>query len=120
MEQLIFTAVAYSQLLEDVRTIVRHETAARRSAAETPTIPPTDELLTVRQAAALLDVCPQTIHEWKRAGRLSFHKLARRTYLKRAEVLAALTAHTRTAKPGRTITAVRAASTTGKGGRSRG
>jgi len=98
MEPFFLSPVPYAQLLEDVRAIVRHETTQRPApAAEADD---TADLLTVPQAAELLDVCPQTIHEWKRRGLLTYHKMGRRTYLKRAEVVAALQRERRTVKPG--------------------
>ena len=83
-----------------MRAIVRHETTQRPAPAATEA-DDTADLLTVPQAAELLDVCPQTIHEWKRRGLLTYHKMGRRTYLKRAEVLAALKSEKRTVKTGK-------------------
>ncbi len=100
MEPFVLSPVPYSQFLEDVRAIIRHETAQRPTAAVSPEAEPSTDLLTVQEAAELLDVCPQTIHEWKRRGLLTYHKMGRRTYLKRAEVLAALQSEKRTLKPG--------------------
>ncbi|QDA60263.1 helix-turn-helix domain-containing protein [Hymenobacter jejuensis] len=61
----------------------------------------TETLLTIREAAKLLDVCQQTVHDWKRRGVLPYHKMGGRTYLKRADLLNALKAHQRTEKPAR-------------------
>ena len=44
---------------------------------------------------------PDRPHEWKRRGLLTYHKMVRRTYLKRAEVLAALKSEKRTVKTGK-------------------
>ena len=99
MEPFILSPVPYAQLLEDMRAIIRHETAQRPTAAPTAEAS-TSDLLTVQEAAELLDVCPQTIHEWKRRGLLTYHKMGRHTYLKQAEVMAALQSEKRTAKPG--------------------
>lgn len=91
----------YAQLLEDVRAVVRHELHhAPAAPAGSPTAP-TDELLSIREAAELLGVTVQTVHEHKRLGRLKYHKLGSRSYLKRAEVMAALTPQQRTAKSGK-------------------
>jgi excisionase family DNA binding protein len=99
MQAVILTGDTYTQLLEDVRAVVRHEIQNAPAAPTTGASPAADELLTIREAAALLDVTVQTVHEWKRRGLLNFHKLGSRSYLKRGEVLAALTAQRRTTKP---------------------
>lgn len=100
MQQVILSGVLYTQLLDDLRTLVRAEVRETALASPSPE-PAADQLLSVREAAQLLDVCPQTIHEWKRRGLLKFHKLSGRTYLKRTDVLAALQGHQRTSKKGR-------------------
>ena len=100
MEPFILSPVPYAQLLEDMRAIIRHETAQRPITPAPADANSPSDLLTVQEAAELLDVCPQTIHEWKRRGLLTYHKMGRRTYLKQAEVLAALQSEKRTAKPG--------------------
>ncbi|WP_414653852.1 helix-turn-helix domain-containing protein [Hymenobacter sp.] len=51
-------------------------------------------MLSVPEAAKMLDICLQTLHDWKR-GLLPYHKLGGRTYLKRSDVLAALQRHQR-------------------------
>ena len=99
MQAVILTGDTYAQLLEDVRAVVRHEIQYAVPAA--PVVPPAEELLTVREAAALLDITQQTVHEWKRRGLLKYHKLGSRSYLKRADVLAALQGQQRTVKSGR-------------------
>jgi excisionase family DNA binding protein len=99
MQAVILTGDTYAQLLEDVRAVVRHELHHAPAAPASQPTAPADELLTIREAAALLDITVQTVHDWKRRGLLDFHKLGSRSYLKRGEVLAALTAQRRTVKP---------------------
>ncbi len=102
MQAIIPVGVPYDQLLEDVRAVVRHELHHHAPAnAGKGNIAPTDELLSIVEAAALLGVTKQTVHEWKRRGLLKYHKLGSRSYLKRADVLAALQGHQRTHKPGK-------------------
>lgn len=90
----------YARLLEDVRAVVRHELQHHAPPAAPATAPP-DELLSIREAADLLGVTVQTVHEWKRRGLLKYHKLGSRSYLKRADVLAALQGQQRTVKTGK-------------------
>ncbi|MGY2134730.1 helix-turn-helix domain-containing protein [Hymenobacter sp. HD11105] len=97
---IIPIGVAYAQLLEDVRAVVRHE-LHHAPAVPTSPIAPADELLSIREAAELLGVTVQTIHCWKQKGLLKYHKLGSRSYLKRADVLAALQGHQRTVKVGK-------------------
>lgn len=98
---LIPIGVAYAQLLEDVRAVVRHELSNAPAANAGPVALPADELLSIREAAEMLGVTVQTVHEWKRRGLLKYHKLGSRTYIKKADVLAALSGHQRSAKDGK-------------------
>lgn len=104
MQAIIPVGVNYAQLLEDVRAICRHEFNTAAPAAPTAGTPPADELLSIREAAEMLGVTVQTVHEWKRRGLLKYHKLGSRSYLKRADVLAALQGHQRSEKPGKGAT----------------
>ncbi len=91
----------YAQLLEDVRAVVRHELHHAPAVPGGLPTAPADELLSIREAAELLGVTVQTVHEFKRRGLLPYHKLGSRSYLKRADVLAALTPQQRTVKAGK-------------------
>lgn len=94
---LFLAGVPYADFLDDLRALVRHEVTTL--VAPTAASPPvSDELLTIDQAATLLDVCRQTIHEWKRRGLLPFHKLGKRTYLKKLDLLESLNRQERTRK----------------------
>ena len=101
MQAVIPVGIAYTQFLDDVRAVVRHELANTPAAPAGPPTAPADELLSIREAAALLGVTVQTVHEWKRRGLLKYHKLGSRSYLFRAHVLAALQGHQRTVKTGK-------------------
>lgn len=90
-----------AQLIEDFRAVVRYELSNAALAPTAPAGPPADELLSIREAAELLGVTVQSVHEFKRRGLLPYHKLGSRSYLKRADVLAALTPQQRTVKAGK-------------------
>jgi excisionase family DNA binding protein len=98
MQAVILTGDTYAQLIEDVRAVVRHELQSHAPAAPVGTAAPADELLSIREAATLLGVTVQTVHEWKRRGLLKYHKLGSRSYIKLADVQAALQGHQRTVK----------------------
>jgi excisionase family DNA binding protein len=91
----------YAQLLKDVAAVVRHEMQYATPALLAEVAAPVDELLSVREAAELLGVTVQTVHEWKRRGLLKYHKLGSRSYLKRGEVSSALQGQQRTVKLGK-------------------
>ena len=99
MQAVIPVGVAYTQLLEDVRALVRFE-LQQVPAAPVSNTAPADELLSIREAATLLGVTVQTVHEWKRRGLLKFHKLGSRSYILRGDIVAALQGHQRTVKTG--------------------
>lgn len=98
---LIPVGVAYDQVMADFRAMLRSELGSIVTAPATAHPSLADELLSIREAATLLGVTVQTIHEWKRRGLLAYHKLGSRSYLKRADVVTALQGHQRTAKPGK-------------------
>ena len=119
-KQIITVGVGYETLLADFRAEMLSVLKAHAPAGAAP---PTgsgaepEQLLDVRQAAELLGVTWQTVHEWKRRGLLPFNKLGGRTYFKRSEVLAALKTPTATAPTGGRTTPRRgkAAAKAGKG-----
>lgn len=89
MQQVILSGVLYTQLLDDLRTLVRGEMQNTLSTPVKTKAEPTEELLTVREVSDLLSITVQTVHEYKRQGILPFYKISGRTYLKRSEVVAA-------------------------------
>ena len=101
MQAVIPVGFTYDQMKEDIRAIVRYELTNAPAAPAGPPTAPVDELLSIREAATLLGVTVQTVHEWKRRGLLRYHKLGSRSYLKRADVSAALQGHQRTVKTGK-------------------
>ena len=104
MQSIIPVGIAYPQWLEDIRAVIRHELQNNAPAVPATGTLPADELLSIREAAEMLGVTVQTVHEWKRRGLLKYHKLGSRSYLKRADVLAALQGHQRSEKPGKGAT----------------
>ena len=100
MQVVIPVGFTYDQMKEDIKAIVRYE-LTNAPAAPVGNTPPTDELLSIREAAELLGVTVQTIHSWKQKGMLRYHKLGSRSYLKRADVVGALQGHQRTVKTGK-------------------
>ncbi|MBD2769670.1 helix-turn-helix domain-containing protein [Hymenobacter sp. BT664] len=97
---IIVQGITVEQLREDLRALIRFELAQAQPTIGTAA-PSVDELLTVPQAAALLDVCVATVFEWKRRGLLVSTKIGGRTYLKHSDVLSAGTREQRTQKPSR-------------------
>lgn len=100
-EAIIFQGLTPEQFFDVLRAVIRHEMAQAQPVSTTGNQPAADELLTVQQAAELLDVCVATVHEWKRRGVLGYRKIGGRAYLSRTDVLAAGTQQHRTAKPSR-------------------
>ena len=101
MQSIIPVGVAYPQWLEDLRAVIRHELHNVAPAAPATGTPPADKLLSIREAAEMLGVTVQTIHEHKRLGRLAYHKLGSRSYIKRSDIISALQGYQRSEKPGK-------------------
>lgn len=97
MEPFFPSPIPYAQQLEDMRAITTQHGAPTALAGATGG----PDLLIVQRAAGLLDVYPQTIHEWKRRGLFTNYKMSRRPYLKQTEVLADLQSKRHTTRPDR-------------------
>jgi len=98
MESTIITSgITSTDLLEQFRAVVRYELQQAGIGLAQPTLAE-EQLLTVKEAAALLDVGVHTVHEWKRKGLLPFVKMGGRTYFKRAALLASLQEQQRSPK----------------------
>jgi excisionase family DNA binding protein len=55
-----------------------------------PQTEPEDELLKIPEVASILGVSIVTIHQWKKSGKLCFHRLGGRVFFKKSEILEAL------------------------------
>ena len=92
---IIPIGVAYAQLLDDVRAVIRHEL---HNAPTPAAAPPADDPLSIQETASMLGVTVQTVHEWKRLGLLKFYKIRGRSYVLRSDVMTALQGFQRTKK----------------------
>ncbi|OGX85088.1 hypothetical protein BEN47_15330 [Hymenobacter lapidarius] len=80
-------------LREELRQVLREERAAQATTPTTasrPERPAVQALLSVKEAAAFLDVCVASIHAWKRRGLLPYRKLGSRTLFSPEDLQAAL------------------------------
>lgn len=80
-------------LREELRQVLREELAALAAdpaTVATVTRPAVPRLLSVKEAAAFLDVCVASIHAWKKRGLLKYKKLGSRTLFTPEDLLAAV------------------------------
>ncbi len=49
-----------------------------------------DELLQIQEAAKMLEVSISTLHTYKKNGAVPFHRIGRRVYFKKSEILESL------------------------------
>jgi excisionase family DNA binding protein len=49
-----------------------------------------DRLLSIEEVCTLLKISKPTLHNWKREGRLPFHRMGAKVYFKEAEVMEAM------------------------------
>ena len=87
-------AAAVESVFQNIQTLAcdmaREEYQKMAAAHNQQSVLQEDALLTIAEAAALLSVVRQTIHNWVRSGQLKSYKLGGRTYFKKAEVTACL------------------------------
>ena len=94
---MILSPIAPDELSRMIATAVRSELDARTQ----PVQPPTEELLTRQQAAALLGVTLPTLRDYTRRGYLTGYRIGTRVRYKRNEVLDGLSRmrYAKTARP---------------------
>ena len=56
----------------------------------TENVKPDDDLMTINQVSLLLGRSLVTIHSWKKRGLIPFHRISRKIYFKKSEVLESL------------------------------
>ena len=49
-----------------------------------------EELLTPEEAAKFLKCSPETIHNWKKSGKLNYYRIGGRIYFKKSEIINSL------------------------------
>jgi excisionase family DNA binding protein len=76
---------------EEFRTIIKDvmNEVLEKNSNETP-INTSDDLIKIDEVSKLLQVSEVTIHKWKKDGLIPFHKLNRRLYFKKSEVMDSL------------------------------
>ncbi len=101
MQAVILTGDTYTQLLEDVRAVIRHELTQTGAGLQTAPSDTARPPRTAKQIAEKYNVCVATVWEWRRQGKFDGHVIGGRTYFFEDEVLAALQSKGRTKKVGR-------------------
>lgn len=90
MQQTININLSIDELETLIKSAVQealNETAEPTQSAENAE---PDELLKIGDVAKMFRVSTVTIFDWKKKGKLPFHRIARKVYFKRSEVLKAL------------------------------
>ena len=82
----------FEELGRYARRVLReeYESLAAEKAAAVAETDRNDQVLSVKEAAQLLGLRPQTVYEWVKAEKLTHFKIGRHVRFKRGHVLAAL------------------------------
>jgi excisionase family DNA binding protein len=84
MDKLILSPIELEAFMEAFRVIVRDELQHQHQTEKS------DELLTAKEAAALLKISLVTLWQWEKAGRVKKHKIGSRVYFKHSEIMASI------------------------------
>lgn len=88
MEQVFLIPIQINEFKELIKQCVKSELDNSESSAKENQNP--DDLISIQEVQKLLSVSKVTIHKWKNSGLLPYHKLNRRLYFKKQEVLNSL------------------------------
>jgi hypothetical protein len=88
MEQrILFSSISIEEFTSIVQNCVKSELANHTKNDHNPE---DDKLLSIEEVITIFGVSKVTIHKWKKAGLLPYHKLKRKLYFKKNEILNAL------------------------------
>ena len=86
MQTTLSINITIEELRDVIKDSVREAIAAQIKAQSTTE----EELIKIEEVAEMLKVSKVTIFTWKKAGKIPFHRIARKIFFKRSEVLEAL------------------------------
>lgn len=78
---------------DELRALIKDsifEALEKQPISSLPQQSDSDELLRLNQVAELLQVSKVTIHNWKRTGKLPFHRISNKIFFKKSEVISSL------------------------------
>lgn len=101
VQAVIPVGIAYEQMMEDFRAMMRHEIQTHASPPATSKFIPAKEPKSARQIAEQFGVCVATVWEWARVGKIASHKIGGRTFFFAEDILDALETKQRSPKKGR-------------------
>lgn len=88
MEQTVFFSLNVNELKELIRNGVSEVLSKQTNTPESK--PYSDDLLNIEDIQKIFKVSKVTVHKWKKKGLLPFHKMNRKVYFKKSEVLDAM------------------------------
>ena len=83
-----FVAKPLSELLELIQSMIRNEFVKFNSK---DTKSPIEELMTIEETCEFLHVSKVTIHKWKKKKLIFSHRIGRKIYFKKQELMTAIT-----------------------------
>ncbi len=91
MKQEVFISLSIDEFRDLITSGISQVLSEVTSTAGTE---PEIELLSINQVCELLQISKVTLHKWKKQGKIPYHRISRKIYFKKSEVIAHL-------KPGR-------------------
>jgi len=88
MENIILMSISKEDLQQIIRDSVKSE--LNNSTVPSPIIKEEETLMNTKDVQSLFGVSRITIHKWKKQGLFPYHKINRKLYFKRSEVIASM------------------------------
>lgn len=85
--QIIMTSISIEDLSNIINVAVEKAILKLKEPADQPTEESTNDFISLEAVAKLLRVSKVTLHAYKKAGLIPFHRLGRRVLFRKSEVL---------------------------------